>query len=211
MSITRSPQYHEVLERIKGGDRYVDIGCCVGQDIRKLVYDGAPSENTYGSDLEKEFTNIGYDLFLDRSTLKTTFITANVFDSASDLSQLDGQIDIVHVASFFHLFDWDHQLQAAKRIIALLKAEPGSMVIGRQTGTLVSGEAGKKSESDKARFMHNADSFVKLWEQAGEETGTKWETQASLAEEDLGRKYSAAVQAMLPLGMRSLTFTIRRL
>lgn len=32
-------QYPEVLERIKNGDQYLDIGCCVGQDIRKLVSD----------------------------------------------------------------------------------------------------------------------------------------------------------------------------
>jgi hypothetical protein len=175
------------------------------------VYDGAPSENTHGSDLEKEFTDIGYDLFLDGGTLKTTFINADIFDTLSDLSKLDGQMDVVHAASFFHLFDWNQQLQIAKRVIALLKPRPGSIVVGRQTGTLKSGEAERKSESDKPRFMHNAESFIKLWEEAGEETGTKWETEASLAEEDIGRKYNAAVQAMLPPGMRSLTFTFRRL
>ena len=34
LGVTESPQYSEVLQRIKDGDNYLDIGCCVGQFIR---------------------------------------------------------------------------------------------------------------------------------------------------------------------------------
>ncbi|KAH7132344.1 hypothetical protein B0J11DRAFT_521451 [Dendryphion nanum] len=211
LSIRQSSKYNDILERVKAGDKYLDLGCCVGQDIRTLVYDGAPSENTYGSDLEKEFMEVGYDLFLDKQTLKTDFITADVLDPNSELKQLDGIIDIIHIASVLHLFDWDEQLEIAKRIIALLKAKSGSLVVGRQTGNLTAGVMPPKSDTDKRRFLHNADSFVKLWDQAGEETGTKWETEASLANEDVNSKWDAKVQAMLPPGMRHLSFSVRRI
>ncbi|KAF1962140.1 hypothetical protein CC80DRAFT_487676 [Byssothecium circinans] len=78
LMVTDSPHYATILQRLKSGETYLDLGCCVGQDIRKLVYDGAPSENTYGCDLESGFLDMGYDFFLDKTELKTTFIAARV-------------------------------------------------------------------------------------------------------------------------------------
>lgn len=40
-----------MVESLKAGARYLDIGCCIGQDIRQLVADGAPHENLYGAEL----------------------------------------------------------------------------------------------------------------------------------------------------------------
>lgn len=51
LSLCQQPSYSSVLERLKGGAKYVDIGCCLGQDIRRLVADGAPAENLYGAEL----------------------------------------------------------------------------------------------------------------------------------------------------------------
>src|SRR5207253_3242808 len=101
--------------RVKDGQKLLDVGCCVGQDLRKLVYDGAPAENTFGSDREQSFMDIGYELFLDKSTSKITFIAADILNPDSDLKQLNGQIDIIHAASFLHLFDWDECVQACRQ------------------------------------------------------------------------------------------------
>jgi hypothetical protein len=89
---------------MQSGATFLDLGCCVAQDLRKLVYDGAPSKNTYGSDLQADFMNIGYDLFLDKDTLGTTFIAADIFDESekSGLKVLEGTVDIIHAAFFFH-------------------------------------------------------------------------------------------------------------
>jgi SAM-dependent methyltransferase len=207
LSVAEAPAYNEVLERVKSGDQYLDIGCCMGQDIRKLIHDGAPQENLYGSDLRKDFWNIGYDLFLDKSTLTTKFIEADVFDTDSHLKELNGKLSIVHAASFFHLFDWDGQVKAAKRVIELLKAEPGVMVFGRQGGKA---EAGSfvHVKKDQTAYWHNAESWAKLWKQVGDETGSKWEVDATLGEEDLTKRMNAQI---VPVGTRFMTFTIRRL
>lgn len=207
LSIVESPAYKEVLERINNGEQYLDIGCCMGQDIRKLAHDGAPQENMYGSDLKKEFWDIGYDLFLDKSTLKSRFIDADVFDVDSGLKELDGKLDIVHTASFFHLWDWDEQVKAVKRVIALTKPKPGVLIFGRQGGMP---KAGKLSETKKElnSYWHNPESWEKLWKEASEETGTKWEMQAVLGEEDLTKRMNSKI---VPAGTRFMTFAIRRL
>ncbi|KAF2269864.1 hypothetical protein CC78DRAFT_453044 [Lojkania enalia] len=211
LSISMSPCYSEILERVKSGDIYLDLGCCVGQDIRKLVYDGAPSENTYGSDLSKEFMDIGYELFLDKPTLKTTFIAADALNPDSDLKQLNGKIDIINTASFFHLFEWDDQVKVAKMVVNLLKPKPGGMLVGRQIGNVDPGHV-PSSNSEKQRFRQNPESWAKLWKQVGDETGTSWEVHAKLDDEDLVKKAEQAGLKVnfIPPGSRWLGFTVRR-
>ncbi|KAF2470122.1 uncharacterized protein BDR25DRAFT_304076 [Lindgomyces ingoldianus] len=210
LSISQSPKYDEILQRVKNGDNYLDLGCCFGQDIRKLVHDGAPSEHTFGSDLQKDFMDLGYDLFLDKSTLKTTFIPANIFEEGTGLMQLVSKIDIVHAASFFHLFDWPEQVQIAKRLVTILKAKPGSLVVGRQIGHTDSGELARQIESSKSRFRHNEASFARMWKEVGEATGTDWLVDAHLEAEDLGKKSNFKYN-FIPAGTRWLRFTVCRL
>ena len=193
-------------------DLDLDLGCCVGQDIRKLVFDGAPSENTYGSDLEKNFMDIGYDLFLDKSTLKTTFIPADIFDKESGLKQIEGEIDIIHAASFLHLFDEQGQYNACKRIVEILKSKPGSLFIGRQIGNEKSGVFVGSIDPSKQRYRHNPESFKDMWKKIGEETQSEWEVEAYLEDQDL---FALAEKmgldaAFIPEGSKWISFSVRR-
>ena len=73
------PFYTTILEKSK--DRtYLDIGCGLGQDLRKLSLDGVPQQNLFGLDIEREFINLGYELFNDQHTNKIHFFTGNIFD-----------------------------------------------------------------------------------------------------------------------------------
>ncbi|KZM22095.1 hypothetical protein ST47_g6788 [Ascochyta rabiei] len=210
LSIQKSAAYDEVLQRIKGGEQYLDIGCCVGQDIRKLVYDGAPSENTYASDLKGQFWDIGYDLFLDKSSLKATFIEADVFDEESGLQQLAGKLDIVHAASFFHLFDWDGQVAAAKKIVGLLNPASDGLIIGRQVGRSEAGDFTAQVEQTKSRYWHSPESWAKLWEQVGNETGTKWKVESEFDESvDVFRKRGGMAD-FIPRDTKFMRFVIRK-
>jgi hypothetical protein len=170
---------------------------------------GAPSNNLYGSDLKGEFMDIGYDLFLDKSTLQATFTAADVFNP-EDLKDLDGTVDIIHTAAFFHLFNWEEQVQVAKRLIKLLKPEPGVLVIGRHQGTEVAGPTEPKISMDRPRYEHNEDSFARLWKEVGEETGTKWAADVKFDTGDAGKAGAGAKAAFMPKA-KALGFTIRRL
>ncbi len=180
----------------------------MGQDVRKLVYDGVPSENICATDLKKEFWVIGHDLFRDESTLKTSFIEADVLDPDSALRDVDGQFNIAYTASFFHLFDWNTQVRAAKRVVQLLKPEPGSLIIGRQGGKV---EAGDFSQIKKelTSYWHNEDSWVKLWTEVGNQTNSRWQVEATLGEEVDSPKQMKT--RLVPDGVRYLTFAVRRL
>ncbi|OKP08347.1 hypothetical protein PENSUB_5714 [Penicillium subrubescens] len=98
------------------------------------------------SDLRPEFFNLGYDLFLDRSTIKATFIPSDIFDDTSALFQhLPSKLNIINAASFFHFFDWGRQVAVTKQVVKLLRPVPGSLLTGRHSGNV---QPGKREGSE---------------------------------------------------------------
>ncbi|KAJ5617692.1 hypothetical protein N7537_002806 [Penicillium hordei] len=209
LSIPQSPLYPEILDRLKSGQKLLDVGCAVGQELRQLVFDGVPSENLYASDLRQDFYDIGYDLFNDHDHLEAQFIVADIFDDNSDLvKNLTHKIDIVNAASFFHLFNWNQQLLVAKRLVGLLQDKTGSLLIGRQIG-LVNPPPPEDKEAAGKHYRHDPATWKKFWEQVGCETGTKWEVETRM------EKWAGADKMMKDYheGMDTfkLRFSVRRL
>ncbi|KAL5114472.1 hypothetical protein ACEQ8H_007615 [Pleosporales sp. CAS-2024a] len=173
-------EYSEVMSRLCQGQKLLDMACCFGQTTRRLVADGAPSENLYGCDVQPEFIQLGYKLFCDGEKLHTKFLAADIFDASSPLTELEGSIDMVYAGSFFHLWGWEKQRQVSRAVAALLRPRPGSMIIGRQMGAV---QAHEKTSPMGTMFQHNAESFQKLWEEIGDDMGVRFQVEARL--EDL--------------------------
>lgn len=163
------------------GQSLLDVGCCFGQDIRKLVADGAPAGNLIGTDLHQEFLDLGYELFRDRETLTSRFFAGNILADEKSYESLDGKLDIIHVASFFHLFSLPTQIQIAKRLVKLLRPVSGSLILGRQTGNLNPGDYTHGDKAQKGMWRHDVHSWEEMWATVGRETGTEWRVEASLA------------------------------
>ncbi|KAF2667857.1 hypothetical protein BT63DRAFT_426710 [Microthyrium microscopicum] len=181
LSIPTTPIYSEVLERLKNGDKLLDLGCCFGQEIRKLIFDGAPAENLVGSDLEADFISLGYDLFKDKNSLTTRFIPADVFDDSSPLWSLNGTFSMIYCGAFFHLFNYDQQVAIALRVVKLLAPKSGSLLMGRQVGNINPSDYDKSGYGkEKSRYRHNPESWKKLWEEVGEKTDTKWDVDVTV-------------------------------
>lgn len=194
MGITEHPKYEQVLERVKSGESFLDLACGLGQDIRKLVYDNAPSDNIVGFDLRPELTEIGYQLFKDKDKLKAKFIHGDFFTKRPILGLEKQLFDVIAASDFFHLFSWDDQVECFRRATSLLKSRPGSMIIGRmacaQYGVpeIIPVEVSRTGEV----YLHTPDSFRKLIKEAESddpegkyrvECGNyKWVNRATLAE-----------------------------
>lgn len=176
----RADLYPWLVARLSGGDRFLDVGCCLGQDIRKLVHDGVPGENLVGAELNGGFIDLGYELFRDRDSLGARFVTADILDGDGAWREFEGQMDVVQLGMILHLFSWDEQVKVFEHAIRVLKPDrKGVAIIGQATGN-VDGLPGPSW--DKSTFRHNAATFTKLIDEISAKTGTKWDVKASLDE-----------------------------
>lgn len=171
--------------------------------------DGVSSESLYACDLKPDFLDLSYELFADKDTMKANLFAADVFEEPGALDKVRGKIDIVYAGSFFHLFSWDDQVTICKKVIKILKPHKGSLVFGRQTGNLKGRDVPPATHGVRDAAMiwrHDVDSFKKMWEIAGEETGTKWKTWAKLDEGEGMQPDHWAEE-----GLRRLRFEVERL
>ena len=123
----------------------------------------------------------GYDFFLDRETLRSRFVVADVFKGAAqgavwtDLE--DRGIDVLHCSAFFHLFPLAEQISAAKNIATLAKR--GGLIVGRQIGSIVPGDVPAIKEGSFS-YRHDVETFDAMWKQVGEATQTRWEVRGTV-------------------------------
>lgn len=181
--ITSSPEYSNILERLKSGDVFLDAGCAFGYVLRQLAFDGAPARNLIGIDLQQGFLNLGFELFQDRDTFTGRLLAGDLLNSADEsLEEINGKVDVIHAAALFHLFDWEDQVMLGTRLVKFFKANANAaMVVGRQIGTLYPHDrATYKDHGGPGWYRHNLKTWQDLWDEIGEKTGTKWRVSGTI-------------------------------
>lgn len=175
LRIYEQPSYDTVVRRLKQGAKYLDIGCCLGQDIRKLVMDGAPPENLYGAELHAPFIDVSYELFRDHG-LAATFMEADALDISvgSPLSKLKGEVDFIHLGMVLHVFGQENQRAVLENCISLLKPERGSMVLGTAVGHV------EGFQAPAGHFLQSDETFKSMLAEISESMGVKVDCRASL-------------------------------
>ncbi|OAX31099.1 hypothetical protein K503DRAFT_645273, partial [Rhizopogon vinicolor AM-OR11-026] len=76
------PAYGQVLRlgRERKDSIFLDIGCCLGSDIREVVHDGFPAAKTIGTDLHPELWNLGHELYnTSPDTFPAHFVGGDAF------------------------------------------------------------------------------------------------------------------------------------
>jgi hypothetical protein len=152
------------------------------QDLRKLIYDGAPPNSVYGTDLRGEYFEFGYKLFRDESTIsRDHFIEADILNpDVAGLRDLERKLDVINATHLIHVFTLENQRKSIRRFMALLKDEKGVMVTGRMTGHLEAGYKGganvKSTTKSRGKIWeHNVESFKQLWGEVTREMEQNWE------------------------------------
>ncbi|CAG8977469.1 hypothetical protein HYALB_00011818 [Hymenoscyphus albidus] len=197
--------YPTILARVKSGGYLLDVGCCLGQELRKLVHDGATASNLYGLDTDQGFLDLGFEFFRDKETSGIHFMVSDFLEKNDEVSKSVPKMDIVHLGLFLHLFDWDKQVEACEKVIRLLKPEKRVLIIGQQMGML---EAREDIRGTKKIFAHNVESFKRLWIEIGQKTQTEWNVKAQL---DDGLAPSEENGQWIPPDRRRLVFEVERL
>ncbi|KAF3761609.1 hypothetical protein M406DRAFT_342375 [Cryphonectria parasitica EP155] len=192
------PNYHLAVSRLVAPgshDVLLDLGCGLGQNIRQLASAGVPPARLCASDLRPELMELGFELFRDRDVLggedeaaAVTFVAGDVLDpDEAVLSRLDGRVSIVHAANLFHLFGWDAQARIGIRVARMLRGggaeeeeKKKAFVFGRQIGSLQPGAREVHESAAEEKYLHDQNSFQKLWDKVGKETGTRWRVEVEM-------------------------------
>jgi len=167
----------------------LDIGPGLGQDIRKLIYDGVATTSIVGLELDPGLLEIGFDLFQDRQTLNVPFVIGDllVFGSKSTDTNLDNatnndssttpdlrrKFTIINASSLLHLFPLPLQHRLVQAMIELLLPQPGSRILGWQLGNPTPMDYFDMTNFT-LQYRHDKDSFREFWADIGRDTGTSW-------------------------------------
>lgn len=159
------PLHRELLELLRTGAKYLDVGCCFGQDIRYLrTQPGIDPMNLYGVELRQEFIEMGYEMFLDRESLPSKIAQADVFDdNAWIYRELTGKLSVIHLGYILHLFDYNTQVDMVKRMMRLIDRKPGSMIVGKSVGAEAAGLFVHPTVGEM--FRHSMITFREIWEE----------------------------------------------
>ncbi|KAI0426114.1 hypothetical protein F5Y09DRAFT_319844 [Xylaria sp. FL1042] len=157
---------------------FLDCGCCLGQDVRKLAVDGVPPNRLWASDIEPSFIESGFELFRDGDKLpRDHFLCpANVFSDTEDPSEdplviLNDRVTILNISAVFHLFDLDQHRRIANRCLKLLRKDTGApvLVLGAHVGSHKPERHRRRPGVDEYRYTHNQGSWEALWREVCEQ------------------------------------------
>ncbi|KAI1179385.1 hypothetical protein F4777DRAFT_534040 [Nemania sp. FL0916] len=153
---------------------FLDCGCCLGQDLRKLVVDGAAPSRLWASDIKARFIELGFELFRDGHKLpRDHFLCPGnlLADADSDaaaaedrLSVLNDRVTILSISAVFHLFDLDDHRRIADRCLRLLRKDTGApvLIVGAHGGLKVPARL-PRARQNSYRYLHNGESWEALW------------------------------------------------
>ncbi|KAI4864205.1 hypothetical protein F4820DRAFT_424532 [Hypoxylon rubiginosum] len=152
---------------------FLDLGTCFGQDLRKLVYDGAPADRLWASDIEPKFIELGFKLFNDEHKLpKDHFLCPGnlLSDSPEDkLRLLDDKVTILHMTAVFHLFSLEDQKKVANRCLRLLRKDTGGpvLLLGSQVGSTAPGPFNRLNASQDYthKYRHDEQTWKMMWQE----------------------------------------------
>ncbi|EKM48276.1 uncharacterized protein PHACADRAFT_266453 [Phanerochaete carnosa HHB-10118-sp] len=83
--ISRFPAYKDLLQlgKERPGALFLDVGCGVGNDTRKVVLDGFPNNQIIASNLHAELWDVGHKVFKSTpESFPVKFVAGDVFDDA---------------------------------------------------------------------------------------------------------------------------------
>ena len=102
----------------------LEVGCCFGQNIRKIVWDGVSPDRVVGLAFVSQFIELGYDLFRDRDRLESCFIVWNPVHCAprQDIERrIERKVDMIYIGAYMHLFPYEMQVSVCRDLVRLLR------------------------------------------------------------------------------------------
>ncbi|KAF7679501.1 hypothetical protein GT037_003249 [Alternaria burnsii] len=178
-AVSCHPAYKALLPRLKASGKFLDIGCYIGQDLRRLALDGVPEQNLIGTDIVDHW-KLGFEFFNDKDRFHAQYIESDLLHPNGAMERLFGQIDVVSIIHVLHQWDWNTQILACKEVAKFTKT--GSVIIGYQGGTndITKRTKWNVENGQKEFTLHDPKTFMDMWRIVGEEMEMEWSTEAKI-------------------------------
>lgn len=151
--ITGHPFYQIITQYDLDRRRILDIGCCMGTDVRQLLLDGASKELTRGIDYSNDFIQLGFELFGDAEQLDGVFQRVDILEDSpsSWASDHADEFDVVHCGAVLHTFDSREEVQEVlRRVYTVIR--PGGVFFGSNRPTWVHNASSLRAELEHLGF-----------------------------------------------------------
>lgn len=143
--IIRHPSYWSIMTSINEKTKFIDLGCGLGSDTRRVVKDGLKKENVVGIDIKRKFIEIGFELYEDEDIFGDNFMVCD----ACNAEFLDDNFDVAFSGSVIHyLRKKEMILQYLEEAYRILK-KPKGIFFGRTLGNDVE----TKDGADRGPYM----------------------------------------------------------
>jgi hypothetical protein len=192
--------WEHVVKAGKEGKRILDMGCGLGQNIRRLRNEIGTAGDLYATDPKKEFWELGCELFDDRTESPAKFLCAeSQYPSKHGglLDSLNGSVDVIFTSGLLDLFPRQSQLLLGGTMVELSKV--GTKVVGCALGTVHEHGGDHHSRpGEVSRAYHDAchancnhslhngrcyqGSFHTLWVDICSQTRSSWKVEAQCVE-----------------------------
>jgi len=192
-------------------------------------------KNVVTSDIEKPFWELGHKLFKTTpETFPVPFVHGSVFDplliaphdtfyqqpltprpilsTLTSLTPLQGHVSAIHVTAFFHLFDKDEQIAAARALASLLSPTPGSFIFGAHATQEKTGAGNFKNFRGKDVHCFGPEDWTALWDGEIFKKGTvEVETQMLSIEDILKGEQKLKEQSAVGWSGHIMRWSVKRL
>jgi len=153
--VIRHPSYWSIMTSINEKTKFIDLGCGLGSDTRRVVKDGLKKGNVVGIDIERKFIEIGFELYEDEDIFGDNFMVCDACNTGFP----DDHFDIVFSGSVIHyLSEKEKVLKYLEEAFRILK-KPGGILFGRTLGN--DKEVLSKSKGHRTLFIESSDSLTK--------------------------------------------------
>ncbi|EEA26974.1 hypothetical protein PMAA_018820 [Talaromyces marneffei ATCC 18224] len=89
------------------------------------------------------------------------------YQSGQLARELSGEMVAIFASPLFHMWDYEDQLLAAKRMAVMCEVRPGVMITGRQLGSYLGGRYpmnGMREDGDKFKnYRHSEQTIRGFW------------------------------------------------
>ncbi|KAK9837326.1 hypothetical protein WJX81_006410 [Elliptochloris bilobata] len=173
--IVDHPFFPSVVEAGRSADAnqlFMDVGCCFGQELRKLILDGYPEACVVASDLTPDYWNFGLELFKDKGRLRVRTAFGSLTDLAfvskrpdAAAAALVGAVTYLWAGAVLHVLskgDAERFVASAHILLA-----PGGVFFGSTGGSEEAGEWWLTPDGQRKRYLHSPGTLTALLESAG--------------------------------------------